>query len=172
MSDQIVRPLTHAERCARFGKFKFTPAPKPDNPERIIVDPAWTAAHIVTVQLPQLGRRVQIHRDVADEFLGLFQSWEDAGLDHLVVTFNGGWVARYKRGHAGGDDHDLSNHSWGTAFDINAQWNGLGNTPASVGEQGSVRPLVAIANARGWAWGGHWAKPDGMHFEWTGGARG
>lgn len=160
------KPLTHAERKAMFGSFSFTPAPIAGNPERIIIDPEWTRARIVTVAVPQLdGRKVQMHKLAADDLLALFAAWEAAGLKHRVLTFNGGWVARYKRGKAGGSDKDLSNHSWGTAFDINAKWNGLGKTPAPLGTQGSVWELVAIAESMGWAWGGRWKTPDGMHFE-------
>jgi hypothetical protein len=35
-----------------------------------------------------------------------------------------------------------------------------------VGEKGSVRELVPIANRWGFYWGGHYnGRPDGMHFE-------
>lgn len=148
-----------------FGKFSFTPAPIAGNPERIIVDPKWTRANIVTIEVPQIGRKTQMHKLAADDLTALFAAWEAAGLIDRVVTFNGGWVARYKRGKAGGNDGALSNHSWGTAFDINAKWNGLGKTPAEIGTQGSVRDLVPIAESLGWAWGGRWKTPDGMHFE-------
>ena len=60
----------------------------------------------------------------------------------------------------------LSNHAFGTAFDINVPFNPLGARPALIGKQGSVRELVPIANEHGFFWGGHFGKrPDGMHFE-------
>jgi hypothetical protein len=60
----------------------------------------------------------------------------------------------------------LSNHAWGTAFDINVQWNGLGITPAFRNEAGSVRDLVEIAYQNGFYWGGWFkSRQDGMHFE-------
>jgi hypothetical protein len=60
----------------------------------------------------------------------------------------------------------LSNHAYGTAFDINAPWNALGVRPALVGKPGSVRELVPLAAEHGFAWGGHFrTRPDGMHFE-------
>jgi hypothetical protein len=52
----------------------------------------------------------------------LWAAWEKAGLLRLVRSYDGGFYPRYKRLQA----HipaNLSNHSWGTAFDINAQWN-------------------------------------------------
>ena len=58
----------------------------------------------------------------------------------------------------------LSNHSFGTAFDINVPWNLLGSVPALVGQKGSVRELVPIANQNGFYWGGHFPRKDGMHF--------
>ena len=75
-------------------------------------------------------------------------------------------MPRFKRGQANGGDEALSNHSFGSAFDINEGFNGFGTRPALVGERGSVRKLVTIANAQGFFWGGHFPKrPDGMHFE-------
>jgi len=38
--------------------------------------------------------------------------------------------------------------------------------PALVGQKGSVRELVPIANENGFFWGGHFNdRLDGMHFE-------
>jgi hypothetical protein len=59
----------------------------------------------------------------------------------------------------------LSNHAFGSAFDINAGQNGLGRIPAAVGAYGSVRELVPIAHRFGFYWGGHFSRADGMHFE-------
>lgn len=57
-------------------------------------------------------------------------------------------------------------NSWATAFDVNVAWNGLGRQPALVGETGSVRELVQLANEHGFFWGGHYSgRLDGMHFE-------
>jgi len=60
---------------------------------------------------------------------------------------------------------NLSRHAWGTAFDINVPWNGLNVVPPRVGDKGSVRELVTIANKHGFYWGGHFGRLDGMHFE-------
>ena len=64
-----------------------------------------------------------------------------------------------------GSRQTLSNHAFGSAFDINAAWNGLGVIPPLVGQKGSVRELVALANENGFYWGGHFPRRDGMHFE-------
>lgn len=59
----------------------------------------------------------------------------------------------------------LSNHSFGSAFDINFVDNQLGDVPAFCGQRGSVRELVAAAHAAGVFWGGFFGTKDGMHFE-------
>ncbi len=92
----------------------------------------------------------------------LWKAWKKAGLMDRVVTWDGSYVFRLIRG----SKTTLSNHSWGSAFDINVRWNGLGKMPALVGKKGSLRELVPLANAYGFYWGGHYRRrKDGMHFE-------
>ena len=87
--------------------------------------------------------------------------WEKAGLLDRIISFGGGFEPRFVRGST----TTLSNHSFGSAFDINVAWNERGHRPALVGEKGSVRELVPIAHKWGFWWGGHFSTPDGMHFE-------
>ena len=51
-----------------------------------------------------------------------------------------------------------SNHSFGTAFDINSDTNPQGKKPPAVGQPGSVRELVPIFEKHGFKWGGQF--PD------------
>ena len=103
-----------------------------------------------------------LHRKVAPRFEALVSAWRLAGVLGDVLTLNGSYAARYVRGTTQGT---LSAHAWGSAFDINVAWNGLGRVPAAEGAKGSVRRLVPIAEALGWYWGGHMSRPDGMHSE-------
>ena len=167
-----LKPLSHAARCKLFGSFGYVFKPTPTAKERIEVNTAWLSANIVVVPIPHLAHinggvpvKARLHKLAAPKFLALFDAWRAQGLTSLILTWNGSYVARFKRGKGGGRPQDLSNHSWGTAIDLNAQWNRLGQTPAAVGALGSVRPLVAIANRLGFAWGGDFSTPDGMHFE-------
>ena len=82
-------------------------------------------------------------------------------MKELILTYAGSFVPRFIRGSLS----NLSQHAFGSAFDINARWNAFGATPAALGSKGTVRPLVAIANQLGFYWGGHFARRDGMHFE-------
>jgi hypothetical protein len=166
-----LRVLTLAERKAAFGDFTFASAPVPGNPEAIQIHGSWVKDNIVRVTVPQLapfvaGGTVSFHKSAADKLKALFAAWEAAGLLDRILTWDGGWAPRFVRGSR----TTLSNHAWGTAFDLNAKWNYMGVRPALVGEKGSVRELAEIAMGQGWFWGGHYqgalgGRPDGMHFE-------
>lgn len=163
-------PLTgYQERAAIFGGFRYEPAPSPSNPEGIRILDGWAGANIVQVHIPQLAGilgapsscRASFHRLAGDRVAALFERWQRAGLLPLVKSWAGSWAPRFVRGSR----TSLSNHAFGTAFDINAAWNGLGAVPALAGRQGSVRELVPIAHELGFYWGGHFSRQDGMHFE-------
>jgi hypothetical protein len=97
----------------------------------------------------------------AEVLVPFFAAVEEAGLLHLVLTYDG--IFHEGRPVRGGKLP--SRHNWGVALDINAQWNGLGRMPAASGWKGTVRPLVPIAEAFGLYWGGNFRRQDGMHFE-------
>lgn len=168
-------PLTTLSNAARkliFGEFVFRAEPQPGNPEHVQIEEPWPSQHLVSVQIPQLPKRtIQIHKLIKWQFCGLWQAWQDAGLLPLVLSFDGAWASRFKRGRAlpsppYGTEADLSNHAWGTAFDINASYNPLGHAPLLASTHGSTVPLVPLAQKWGFAWGGnfHW-RVDAMHFE-------
>jgi len=154
------------ERVQLFGSIPYTPAPTRTNPEAIFIPTAWAAKNIVSLEVPGVKRlgvkTVLVNQKVADQFKALWQAWDDAGLGGLLKTFDGAWAPRFVRGSR----TTLSSHSWASAFDVNASWNGIGKVPPLVGAPGSVRKLVPIAEEHGFAWGGFYrGRPDGMHFE-------
>jgi hypothetical protein len=159
-----------AARQAVFGKFSFEPAPTPDNHENIKILGTWQKDNIVSVTIPQLvgvkdapkSGVVPFHRLAAAQLEALWKAWDQAGLVDRVLTWGGSFVPRFIRG----SQKTLSNHAFGSAFDINAASNPLGAQPALVGQKGSVRELASIANEHGFYWGGHFQnRRDGMHFE-------
>jgi len=168
-----LRPATStAARQRMFGRFEFEPDPTRSNPERIRILGDWEAENITTVLLPQLrgvsvfgqrsSGRMRFHRRAAEQLQALWAAWDQARLLDRILTYDGGYSPRFIRGSLS----SLSNHAFGSAFDINAQWNPLGTVPASAGREGSVRELVDIANEHGFFWGGHFrGRADGMHFE-------
>lgn len=159
-----------AARQKLFGVFEFTPDPVASNPERIRILGTWQQDTIVPVVLPQLIKRgigpkngtILFHRLAAAQLQRCWALWEQAGLLDRIQSFDGTFNARFIRGSR----THLSNHAFGTAFDINARSNGLAVQPPLVGQPGSIRELVPYAQACGFYWGGHFAdRLDGMHFE-------
>jgi peptidoglycan hydrolase-like protein with peptidoglycan-binding domain len=158
-----------AARQALFGRFDYVSDPRPGNPENIRILGTWERDNIIAVPIPQLralGPRapgsMPFHRLAANQLRGLWADWQRANLLDRVLSFDGSFSARFIRGSR----TQLSNHCFGTAFDINAAENPLGARPPLVGERGSTRELVQLANKWGFYWGGHFgSRPDGMHFE-------
>lgn len=163
-------PLSNLERERLFGKFTFKATPAPNDAERILVNAAWVRSNIVTQNFLALKgvqnvpfRGVDLHRLVMPHFAELIDAWADAKLLPKILTWNGGYVPRFRRGQA--DKRVLSSHSWGSAFDINARWNPFRKLPATAKMEGSVQELAVIAKRLGWIWGGNFHSQDGMHFE-------
>ena len=159
-----------AARQRVFGRFSFVSSPQPQNAEAIRITDDWETENIVRVDVPQLaGKRgaprsgkIQFHHLAARQLQDLFRAWGKARLLDRIVTWDGSFVARFIRGSR----TVLSNHAFGSAFDVNASFNPLGAEPAFPGEEGCLFELVSIANDHGFFWGGHFARRrDGMHFE-------
>ena len=160
--------VSKAQREALFGKITFVVASTAANKEAIKITNDFQKKNIVIVDLPQLAKatggkfkRMSFHRLAVPQLKAFFEEIETAGLLDLILSFGGGYMPRFIRGGRS----VLSNHAYGTAFDINMTWNGLNKTPALKGTRGSVRELVQIAHKHGFYWGGHFSRADGMHFE-------
>jgi hypothetical protein len=183
-----ITPYSSAAREQRFGQLNYEADPSTEGGDGIRFLDDWPQRNIVDVRIPQLDGKLSGGRLEHGQLVGtgnirrgvipfnrrgqqalvqLWQDWQDAGLLDRIITFNGGYVPRFIRGTENRNPRPLSNHAWGTAFDINRVWNLLGAQPALVGEVGCVRELVEIANRNGFFWGGHFGggRVDGMHFE-------
>ena len=69
-------------------------------------------------------------------------------------TWDGCYMIRNSRGL-----NTWSLHSWGLAIDVNASSNRLGQKPKLSDN------FVKCFTDAGFDWGGHWQRPDGMHFQ-------
>jgi len=168
-----LRPLNDARKVELFGYIQVTPAPVVGNQEAVRITNDWQNKYLTKGNVPQLaavpGAMTAthfMHKLMVEPLQKVFADIESEGLLHLVLTFNGLWVPRYVRGSR----TNLSNHAWGTAIDLNYQWNQLGQYGALAVEKGSVRDLVPIFNRHGFFWGGHYpnvgiTRADPMHFE-------
>lgn len=160
-------PLNQEGRFDTFGRFDWAAGANGS----IVIQGDWAQKNIVTVDIPQLNGvdmggaacsgKIKFHRLAVAQLQGMWAAWEKAGLLDRVLTYGGSFVPRFIRGSS----TNLSNHSFGSAFDINVAWNQLGHEPAAKGQEGCVRELVPIANEYGFYWGGHFSRRDGMHFE-------
>lgn len=160
--------LSQAERNSLFGRIEYVPS----GGDSILITNNF-AQNIKMVDIPQLNKfggqnrmnGMRFHYKCEQQLQGLWREWEQLGLLDNILSFNGSYVPRFVRGTTG-SRRPLSAHAWGTAFDINASYNLLGQTPPFVGQPGSVRLLVKSAIKWGFYWGGWWpGRPDGMHFE-------
>lgn len=133
----------------------------------------WERENLITVPCPwaltYAGRPVKgirVHRKVAESLTrALANIWERVGqsqaeIDRIGMSvYGGGYNFRVMRGGS-----SLSMHAYGAAVDFDPGRNALGDaTPA-------MDPRVIEEFEReGWEWGGHWSRPDGMHFQaaWT-----
>lgn len=142
-----------AATLAAFEPFRYVDG----EDGRITVDPAWVDRHIVTADVPVLGE-VSCHRELVPALRAALERILDEGLaDRLDPDDYGGCFA--PRHIDRSVDAGLSMHAWGLAVDVNVATNPLGAEP-------QLHPgVVAAFTAAGFAWGGDWQRPDGMHFE-------
>ena len=164
-ADGSPKNLPVAKLAELYGAFAWTEG----KDGAIVPDQAWVKASIVKLAWPGVaggnGATLWVHKKAKPHFQAVIDAIAAAGLTGRVLTFDGSWVPRHIRWTPG---KPLSSHSWGVAIDINVRWNGVGVTPALLGAVGSVRELVPLFEAQGFAWGGRFSPDDvrdGMHFE-------
>ena len=161
-ADGTIRPLSPAELDGVFERFPFREVAG----GAIDIDDDWERRNIVTMSHELLSRvrfrSISVHRKAEAPFRQVFEAIVRQNLADRVVTCAGTYVPRHTSWNPA---KPLSSHSWGVAIDINAEWNGYGKPAAPLGSQGSLIEIVPIFAAAGFAWGGHFSTPDGMHFE-------
>ena len=136
-----------------FGSFRYIVLPD----GRISADPAWARANIRSGRVPILGT-VHCHRLMLPQLARALGEIERTGLSRLInrSQYGGCYVARTILWNP---SNPPSMHAWGLAIDLNVSTNGYGARPR-------MDPrIVAIFEKWGFAWGGRWRTPDGMHFE-------
>jgi len=139
-----------------LGEFSY---PRGSESE-LIQNDEFISENIVTADVPVLGS-VVCHRVMVDMLIGAMNQLIDEGLSHLIDRdeFAGCWNPRFIR-TVTGSPAGVSRHSWGAAVDINAASNQLGSA-------GTQDPrLVEVMTRWGFIWGGDWAVPDPIHFEY------
>jgi hypothetical protein len=93
---------------------------------------------------------------------------ESKNLGGLIDTFDGLFYPRYQRG-VRHEPKYLSNHSWGSAIDLNASESPQGKKPSddakTLWEEAFSQVGAKKTGLPGFKWGGEFKKKDGMHYE-------
>lgn len=145
--------LTGAGSHAKLAPFTYTDL----GDGMISIKGRWVRDWIVGIDLPVVGRAF-VNRIMVDQLVAAFAELDRLDLLDLIDAkqFGGGWVPRHIDWNP---RKPLSMHAWGLAIDINTADNALGAKP-------TLDPrIVATFERWGFAWGGRWSRPDGMHFE-------
>jgi hypothetical protein len=153
--------LSSARTKALLGEFDYRDAGN----GFIAVDGDWYAASLVQRTYAHIPIRANCHRAIVDDLQAALTEVAAAGLSWAIDvgnsnTYGGCWNGRFSR--VSGVIGNVSRHSWGMAIDMNTVTNAQGRTP-----QMDCR-VVRIFRKYGFAWGGNFLTPDGMHFEWVG----
>lgn len=82
--------------------------------------------------------------------------------------YGGCHLARFNRLTPDSSLGFLSRHSWGMAIDTNTRGSCQGCAPPDFATVPGGCQAVQIFRKHGFAWGGNFLTPDGMHFEWVG----
>lgn len=148
-----------------FGQFRY----RDTYGGRIEIDPQWVKENIVTITLPGINRQVQVHKDAAGAFIKAFTYIENGSatingktvpLTSLIRTMDGTWVPRHIGWSA---SRGLSNHSWGTAIDINASDHYRYVNPAKESHDPNLILWEKAFQPAGFSWGNSYS--DAMHYE-------
>jgi hypothetical protein len=146
-----------------LGEFSYRVA----DDDSVSVDPAWQAKYIPPVRelYSGVGIRAACNNVIKGDLQAALTDITNAGLAGLIDTANtntagGCFGPRFNR--ISGNLGILSRHSWGQPLDTNTLQNCQGCVPKM-----DCR-IVRIFRSHGFAWGGDFLFPDGMHFEWTG----
>jgi hypothetical protein len=127
----------------------------------------WTASkdaaeiHIISVPIEGTKVKVRCAKAVAPLIAGFCKEFHELiePIDHGIFD-DWGFNFRMIRG----SNDKLSNHSSGTAIDLNAINHPLGKTGTFPSEK--VPMIRALAKKYGMIWGGDFrSRPDEMHFE-------
>lgn len=114
--------------------------------------------NIVSMKMPAGpgGKEITVtcNAKIAGKLKAAFEEIKAKGLSHLIHTFDGSYNYRKKRGGS-----DLSVHSWGVAFDINASENPMGRNTGTAGQQ-QLAEIFA-------KYGFHQLGNDRMHFQYA-----
>jgi hypothetical protein len=156
--------LGMAETKATLGEFSY----RVNGDGSVTQDPAWRAANITSGAIYQLKLYTGCHKTVRPALQAAMTEVIAAGLENTINyvhanSAGGCYYPRFNRLTPDSRLGSLSRHSWGQAIDTNTVGSCQGCAPPDMN-----CATVRIFRKHGFAWGGNFLRPDGMHFEWVG----
>ncbi len=139
-------------------------------------DAAWLTASLPAGRELLNGSipiRARCHNEVVPAIEAALAEIAAAGLSGTINvadanTAGGCHLARFNRLTPDSALGFLSRHSWAMAIDTNTQGSCQGCAPPDFATLPGGCRAVQIFRKHGFAWGGNFLTPDGMHFEWVG----
>lgn len=134
----------------------------------VVMHPAWIASNLTDGRVllsDAIPIRARCHVRIVDALRAALAEVAAAGLGGAIDvgnanTYGGCFSPRFNR--LSGQIGFLSRHAYGMALDTNTTSNCQGCRPQMNCD------VVRIFRRHGFAWGGNFLVPDGMHFEWVG----
>jgi len=158
--------LGMAKTKAALGEFAF----RVNGNGSVSLDSSWKNANITSGSVGQLQLSSGCHKTVRLDLQAAMAELA-THVPNLTYTINyydanragGCYYPRFNRLTPSSSIGFLSRHSWGMAIDTNTIGSCQGCAPPDMNCD-----TVRIFRKHGFAWGGNFLRPDGMHFEWVG----
>jgi len=156
--------LGMAETKSTLGEFSY----RVNGDGSVTQEAAWKSANITYGSIGQLQLQTGCHKRVRVDLQAAMSELIAAGLEYTLNYYDanragGCYYPRFNRLTPDSRLGSLSRHSWGQAVDTNTVGSCQGCAPPDMN-----CATVRIFRKHGFAWGGNFLRPDGMHFEWVG----
>lgn len=158
-----------AETKARLGEFTY----RVNGNGSVTQQASWQAANLPSGRVNiGLGIRARCHNVVAPALTAALNEAANRGVAGTISVYHaniagGCHYPRFNRLTPNSSLGFLSRHSWGMALDTNTIGSCQGCIP-DFSKTTAGCTVVEIFRKHGFAWGGNFLTPDGMHFEYVG----
>lgn len=115
---------------------------------------------IKSFEIPDTNLKIACAEKVAPIFVNFCKEFNEL-VEHINIGQLDDWGYAFRQQR--GSNKILSNHSSGTAIDLNAIKHPLGKSNTFNKDQSNIIKL--LIHKYGLAWGGNWKRKDEMHFE-------
>ena len=119
----------------------------------------WIVPQDIRAAISCMPEKIYLNRSMLAPLEKALRKLIELGLSKEILTYDGCFNIRVKRGSSG-----ISAHAWGIAIDMNAVLNPFR------GKVAWSAAFLAVWRDFGWICGADWSPSsrDGMHFQWEG----